>query len=180
MGIARPRIRHAEFQDFTRRRVETAKRIRSLSRVPDRAVWRYSGIVRRCRSSPLRRVISALITCAPTLTVTCRNLVLLSGALSQALRRLARMLGCPLGVRVIAIDDTAYALTQSIAADREPRRRPVIRPSAEKCYATRARRTHMKKSRGGRMTAAKTRAAKRKGGKGPVSKRKAGRKIMKT
>ena len=38
----------------------------------------------------------------------------------------------------------------------------------------------MKKSRGGRMTAAKNRAAKRKGGKGPVSKRAAGAKIMKT
>jgi hypothetical protein len=38
----------------------------------------------------------------------------------------------------------------------------------------------MKKSRGGRMTAAKKRAAKRKGGKGPVSKRKSGRNIMKT
>jgi hypothetical protein len=38
----------------------------------------------------------------------------------------------------------------------------------------------MKKTRGGRMTAAKTRAAKRKGGKGPVAKRKAGRNIMKT
>lgn len=37
-----------------------------------------------------------------------------------------------------------------------------------------------KKSRGGRMTAAKKRAAKRPGGKGPVKKRKAGRKIMKT
>jgi hypothetical protein len=38
----------------------------------------------------------------------------------------------------------------------------------------------MKKSRGGRMTAAKKLAAKRKGGKGPVSKRKPGRNIMKT
>jgi hypothetical protein len=38
----------------------------------------------------------------------------------------------------------------------------------------------MKKSRGGRMTAAKTRAKKKKGGKGKVSKRKVGRKIMKT
>ena len=38
----------------------------------------------------------------------------------------------------------------------------------------------MKKSRGGRMTAAKKRAAKRKGGKGPVTKRSAGRNIMKT
>jgi hypothetical protein len=38
----------------------------------------------------------------------------------------------------------------------------------------------MKKSRGGRMTAAKARAAKRKGGKGPVSKRAAGKNIMKT
>jgi hypothetical protein len=37
-----------------------------------------------------------------------------------------------------------------------------------------------KKSRGGRMTAAKKRAAKRPGGKGPVKKRKVGRKIMKT
>ena len=40
--------------------------------------------------------------------------------------------------------------------------------------------TTMKKSRGGRMTAAKKRAAKRKGGKGPVTKRSAGRNIMKT
>ena len=38
----------------------------------------------------------------------------------------------------------------------------------------------MKKTRGGRMTAAKKRAAKKKGGKGPVAERKAGRKIMKT
>jgi len=37
-----------------------------------------------------------------------------------------------------------------------------------------------KKSRGGRMTAAKNRAAKSKGGKGPVAKRPAGRKIMKS
>jgi len=37
-----------------------------------------------------------------------------------------------------------------------------------------------KKSRGGRMTAAKRRAAKSPGGRGPVSKRKAGLKIMKT
>lgn len=37
-----------------------------------------------------------------------------------------------------------------------------------------------KKSRGGRMAAAKKRAAKAKGGKGPVKKRKVGRKIMKT
>ncbi len=37
-----------------------------------------------------------------------------------------------------------------------------------------------KKSRGGRMTAAKKRAAKTKGGKGPVAKRPAGRRIMKT
>lgn len=38
----------------------------------------------------------------------------------------------------------------------------------------------MKKTRGGRMAAAKKRAAKRKGGKGAVAKRKAGRKIMST
>jgi hypothetical protein len=37
-----------------------------------------------------------------------------------------------------------------------------------------------KKSRGGRMTAAKRRAAKAPGGRGLVKKRKAGRKIMKT
>ena len=37
-----------------------------------------------------------------------------------------------------------------------------------------------KKSRGGRMTAAKTRAAKSRGGKGLVKNRPAGRKIMKT
>lgn len=37
-----------------------------------------------------------------------------------------------------------------------------------------------KKSRGGRMTAAKTRAAKSPGGKGPIKDRPAGRKIMKT
>jgi hypothetical protein len=37
-----------------------------------------------------------------------------------------------------------------------------------------------KKSRGGRMTAAKKRAAKRPGGKGPVAKRRVGRKIMST
>jgi hypothetical protein len=35
-----------------------------------------------------------------------------------------------------------------------------------------------KKSRGGRMTAAKKRAAKKPGGKGRVAKRKAGRRIM--
>jgi hypothetical protein len=38
----------------------------------------------------------------------------------------------------------------------------------------------MKKTRGGRMTAAKQRAAKTRGGKGPVKKRPAGRKIMAT
>ena len=38
----------------------------------------------------------------------------------------------------------------------------------------------MKKTRGGRMTAAKRRAAKAPGGKGPVKKRKAGRRIMST
>jgi hypothetical protein len=37
-----------------------------------------------------------------------------------------------------------------------------------------------KKSRGGRMTAAKKRAAKKPGGKGAVKNRKAGRKIMGT
>lgn len=37
-----------------------------------------------------------------------------------------------------------------------------------------------KKSRGGRMTAAKRRAAKRPGGRGPIKKRKVGRRIMKT
>jgi len=37
-----------------------------------------------------------------------------------------------------------------------------------------------KKSRGGRMTAAKTRAAKHKGGKGPVKSRPAGKRIMST
>lgn len=37
-----------------------------------------------------------------------------------------------------------------------------------------------KKSRGGRMTAAKKRAAKSPGGKGPVKDRPAGKKIMKT
>jgi len=37
-----------------------------------------------------------------------------------------------------------------------------------------------KKSRGGRMTAAKKRAAKAKGGKGSVKNRKAGKRIMKT
>lgn len=37
-----------------------------------------------------------------------------------------------------------------------------------------------KKSRGGRMTAAKTRAKKSPGGKGRIAKRPAGRKIMKT
>ena len=40
--------------------------------------------------------------------------------------------------------------------------------------------TPMKKSRGGRMTAAKKRAAKAKGGKGAVAKRASGRNIMKT
>ncbi len=37
-----------------------------------------------------------------------------------------------------------------------------------------------KRSRGGRMTAAKRRAASTKGGRGPVKKRKAGRKNMRT
>jgi hypothetical protein len=40
--------------------------------------------------------------------------------------------------------------------------------------------TMAKKSRGGRMTAAKNRAAKTKGGKGPIKNRPAGRNIMKT
>ena len=38
----------------------------------------------------------------------------------------------------------------------------------------------MKKSRGGRMTAAKRRAAKAAGGRGLIKNRKVGRKIMKT
>jgi hypothetical protein len=38
----------------------------------------------------------------------------------------------------------------------------------------------MKKSRGGRMSAAKRRAAKTPGGRGLIKNRKAGRKIMKT
>jgi hypothetical protein len=38
----------------------------------------------------------------------------------------------------------------------------------------------MKKSRGGRMTAAKRRAAKSSGGRGRIKSRKAGRKIMKS
>jgi hypothetical protein len=38
----------------------------------------------------------------------------------------------------------------------------------------------MKKSRGGRLVAAKRRAAKAKGGKGLVKNRKAGQRIMKT
>jgi hypothetical protein len=38
----------------------------------------------------------------------------------------------------------------------------------------------MKKSRGGRLVAAKKRAAKRKGGKGTVKSRAAGKNIMKT
>lgn len=38
----------------------------------------------------------------------------------------------------------------------------------------------MKKSRGGRMTAAKRRAAKTKGGRGPIKNRTAGRRIMKS
>jgi hypothetical protein len=37
-----------------------------------------------------------------------------------------------------------------------------------------------KKSRGGRMTAAKKRAAKKPGGTGPVKKRRAGKRIMST
>jgi hypothetical protein len=40
--------------------------------------------------------------------------------------------------------------------------------------------TVVKKTRGGRMTAAKSRAAKAKGGKGLIKKRAAGRNIMKT
>jgi len=40
--------------------------------------------------------------------------------------------------------------------------------------------TMAKKTRGGRMTAAKKRAAKAPGGGGPVKKRKVGKKIMKT
>lgn len=37
-----------------------------------------------------------------------------------------------------------------------------------------------KRTRGGRLVAAKKRAAKKSGGKGPVKRRKAGKKIMKT
>lgn len=37
-----------------------------------------------------------------------------------------------------------------------------------------------KKSRGGRMTAAKARASKRKGGKGPIKNRRAGKRILKS
>ena len=50
-----------------------------------------------------------------------------------------------------------------------------------RCSVLRRRSVHMaKKSRGGRMTAAKRRAAKAPGGKGPIKKRRAGRRIMKT
>ena len=38
----------------------------------------------------------------------------------------------------------------------------------------------VKKTRGGRMTAAKSRAAKSKGGKGPIKDRPAGKRIMST
>jgi len=55
----------------------------------------------------------------------------------------------------------------------------VIRPGGCVRFATEEI-SRMKKSRGGRMTAAKKRAAKRKGGKGPVRTRKAGKNIMKT
>jgi hypothetical protein len=51
-------------------------------------------------------------------------------------------------------------------------------PAIRRCHF---RRTDMaKKSRGGRMTAAKTRAAKSPGGKGKVRNRPAGANIMKT
>ncbi len=43
-----------------------------------------------------------------------------------------------------------------------------------------AKESNMKKSRGGRMTAAKARAKKAKGGKGRIAKRAAGSRIMKT
>jgi len=45
---------------------------------------------------------------------------------------------------------------------------------------TRKETIQMKKTRGGRMTAAKKRAAKARGGKGPVKSRSAGRKVMST
>jgi hypothetical protein len=53
-------------------------------------------------------------------------------------------------------------------------------PDRQRLYYSQLEDVSMKKSRGGRMTAAKKRAAKRKGGKGPVAKRKAGKSIMKT
>jgi len=43
-----------------------------------------------------------------------------------------------------------------------------------------AQEANVKKTRGGRMAAAKKRAAKKPGGKGRVAKRKAGKNIMKT
>jgi len=43
-----------------------------------------------------------------------------------------------------------------------------------------AQEANVKKTRGGRMAAAKKRAAKKAGGKGRVAKRKAGKNIMKT
>jgi hypothetical protein len=55
-----------------------------------------------------------------------------------------------------------------------------MRNSIEINQPTKERTYMAKKSRGGRMTAAKMRAAKMTGGRGPVKKRPAGRKIMGT
>jgi hypothetical protein len=60
------------------------------------------------------------------------------------------------------------------------RRAPGDRPGADVGSQTKGRFTMAKKSRGGRMTAAKARAAKVSGGKGLVKNRKAGKRIMST
>ncbi len=60
------------------------------------------------------------------------------------------------------------------------RHRPGESPGADGGSKTRGCITMAKKSRGGRMTAAKARAAKVPGGKGPIRNRKAGKRIMST
>jgi hypothetical protein len=83
----------------------------------------------------------------------------------------------------------AEALAERIPAQRVglhpiDKARPVGQPATPRptsaCHNRKRESIMAKKSRGGRMTAAKKRAAKGPGGKGPVKNRPAGRKIMST
>jgi hypothetical protein len=77
---------------------------------------------------------------------------------------------------VSPIIDTIFLIVEQLSVKRWDLRR-----LSSKLFGIKKEDVHMaKKSRGGRMTAAKKRAAKTPGGKGLVKKRKVGLRIMKT